>query len=52
MPCFAGPALKTLFVTSLRFGRTPELLAKYPLTGTLVSAESDVAGCPVTRFRD
>ncbi len=52
MPCFAGPDLKTLFVTSLRGGRSPEMLAKYPLTGTLVSAEVDVAGSPVGRFRD
>ncbi len=52
MPCFAGPGLRTLFVTSLRLGRAPELLAKYPLTGTLVAAESDIAGCPVARFRD
>ena len=52
MPCFAGPDLKTLFVTSLRTGRTPELLAKYPLTGTLIAAHVDVAGSPVTRFKD
>ena len=52
MPCFAGPDLKTLFVTSLRAGRAPELLAKYPLTGTLIAARVDVAGSPVTRFKD
>jgi sugar lactone lactonase YvrE len=52
MPCFGGPDLKTLFVTSLRTGRAPELLAKYPLTGTLIAARVDVAGSPVTRFKD
>jgi sugar lactone lactonase YvrE len=52
MPCFGGPDLKTLFVTSLRTGRAPELLAKYPLTGTLIAARSEVAGCPVARFDD
>jgi sugar lactone lactonase YvrE len=52
MPCFAGPDLKTLFVTSLRSGRTAELLAKYPLTGTLIAARAEVAGTPVTRFND
>jgi sugar lactone lactonase YvrE len=52
MPCFGGPDMKTLFVTSLRTGRAPELLAKYPLTGTLISARSEVAGSPVTRFND
>ena len=30
MPCFGGPDLKTLFVTSLRTGRSPEALAKFP----------------------
>jgi len=52
MPCFGGPDMKTLFVTSLRTGRAPELLAKYPLTGTLIAARSEVAGSPVTRFND
>jgi sugar lactone lactonase YvrE len=52
MPCFAGPDLRTLFVTSLRAGRSPELLAKYPLTGRLIAARVDVAGSPVTRFKD
>lgn len=52
MPCFAGPDLKTLFVTSLRAGRTAELLAKYPLTGRLIAAGSEVVGSPVTRFND
>jgi sugar lactone lactonase YvrE len=52
MPCFGGADLKTLFVTSLRAGRAPELLAKYPLTGTLIATRVDVAGSPVTRFKD
>jgi sugar lactone lactonase YvrE len=52
MPCFGGPGLKTLFVTSLRAGRAPELLTKYPLTGTLIAARSNVAGSPVARFDD
>ena len=52
MPCFGGPDLKTLFVTSLRIGRAPELLAKYPLTGITVVGTSPIAGSPVTRFRD
>jgi len=52
MPCFGGPDLKTLFVTSLRAGRAPELLAKYPLTGRLIAARSEVAGSPVSRFND
>ncbi|HZP18687.1 MAG TPA: SMP-30/gluconolactonase/LRE family protein [Bauldia sp.] len=52
MPCFAGPDLKTLYVTSLRFGREPAMLAKYPLTGVLMRARSPVAGVPVGRFAD
>jgi sugar lactone lactonase YvrE len=52
MPCFGGPDLKTLFVTSLRSGRSPELLERYPLTGSVLVGESPVAGSPVTRFRD
>ena len=52
MPCFGGKDLKRLFVTSLRVGRTPELLAQYPLTGITIVGESRVAGSPVSRFRD
>jgi sugar lactone lactonase YvrE len=52
MPCFGGPDLKTLFVTSLRVGRAPELLAKYPLTGITIVGKSPIAGSSVTRFRD
>jgi sugar lactone lactonase YvrE len=52
MPCFGGSDLKSLFVTSLRSGRAPELLAKYPLTGITIVGTSPIAGSPVTRFRD
>jgi sugar lactone lactonase YvrE len=52
MPCFAGPDMRTLYVTSLRTGRPPELLQRYPLTGALLVAEAPVAGVPVGRFRD
>jgi len=52
MPCFGGPDMKTLFVTSLRTGRAPELLARYPLTGITIVGTSPVAGSPVSRFRD
>ncbi|MEX0852375.1 MAG: SMP-30/gluconolactonase/LRE family protein [Bauldia sp.] len=51
MPCFGGPDLKTLFVTGLRTGRAPELLQRYPLSGTTIVAESPVAGAPVPLFR-
>jgi sugar lactone lactonase YvrE len=52
MPCFGGPDLRTLFVTSLRTGRSPEMLEKYPLTGITIMGESPVAGAPVGTFRD
>jgi sugar lactone lactonase YvrE len=52
MPCFGGEGLATLFVTSLRDGRPPELLERYPLTGSVLVAKSPVAGSPVSRFRD
>jgi sugar lactone lactonase YvrE len=52
MPCFGGEGLRTLFVTSLRHGRSPELLDRFPLTGSVLVAESPVAGVPVGRFRD
>jgi sugar lactone lactonase YvrE len=50
MPCFGGPDLKTLYVTSHR-ETTPERLAEYPLTGRLVAARAPVGGAPVHRFR-
>jgi sugar lactone lactonase YvrE len=52
MPCFAGPDLKTLFVTSLTAGRSAEALARYPLSGMVLMGPSPVAGVPVSRFRD
>lgn len=52
MPCFGGPDGRTLFVTSLRVGRSDELLAKYPLTGITIAGRSPVAGAPVGLFSD
>lgn len=45
MPCFGGPDLKTLYVTSLtrREGAIDEV-------GTVIAFEVDVAGVPVPRF--
>jgi len=50
MPCFGGPDLKTLYVSSLQ--RSPEQVAKFPLTGIMIVGESPVAGAAVTRFKD
>jgi sugar lactone lactonase YvrE len=52
MPCFGGPGLRRLYVTSLRVGRAPELLDRYPLTGFTIVADSPFPGAPVARFRD
>jgi sugar lactone lactonase YvrE len=52
MPCFGGLGLDKLFVTSLRLGRDPAKLEQFPLTGTVIVADSPVAGSPVSRFRD
>ncbi len=52
MPCFAGPDLRKIYLTSLRTGRAPDLLERFPLTGITMVSDSPVAGCPVGRFRD
>ena len=51
MPCFGGPDMKTLFITSLRENFTPEQLEATPLAGGLFAARVDVPGTPVARYR-
>jgi sugar lactone lactonase YvrE len=51
MPCFGGPGLNRLFLTSLR-NRPKEQLDRYPLTGRIIVADSPVSGAPVSRFHD
>ena len=51
MPCFGGPDLKTLFITTSRQGRgTPEL-AQYPGAGCVFATQVEVAGLPVDAYR-
>lgn len=45
MPCFGGPDLMTVYVTSLTTDRTGQKVA-----GTLLSFRADFAGTPVARF--
>ena len=45
MPCFAGPDMKTLYVTSLA-----KQVDGHDYAGTIVSFAVDVPGAPVARF--
>ena len=47
MPCFGGPDLKTLYVTTARHNRSAEELALQPLAGCVLTARVAVAGLPV-----
>jgi sugar lactone lactonase YvrE len=51
MPCFGGPDLKTLFITTSRQGRSPQELAQYPGAGCVFAMRVEVAGFPVNVFR-
>lgn len=44
MIAFGGPDLRTLYITSGRQNRSAEELAKYPLSGYVLSMRVDVAG--------
>jgi sugar lactone lactonase YvrE len=50
MPCFGGPDLQTLFVTTARHGRSAAELAQYPESGCVFSMRLDVPGLPVNFF--
>ncbi len=51
MPCFGGPDLKTLFVTTARHGRSEAELAQYPDSGCVFAMRLAVAGLPVNTCR-
>lgn len=50
-PCFGGPELKTIFITSLRDGVSADKLADKPLSGGIFAIDVDVPGVPVAKFR-
>lgn len=52
MPCFGGPDMKTLFVTSHQENYSPEKCVEFPDAGKLVRLRVDVPGVPVARFRE
>lgn len=52
MPCFGGPDLKTLYLTSARHGRPDFELQRWPNSGCIFSMRVDVPGLPVNFFLD
>ncbi len=52
MPCFGGPDLKTLYLTSARHGRSVEELSAHPLSGVVFSMRVEVPGLPVNVFAE
>jgi len=51
MPCFGGPDLRTLYLTTARANRPAEELAQQPAAGCVLSARVDVPGLPVNFAR-
>ena len=49
MPCFAE---NFMYVTSLREGKSAEILAQYPASGGLFRAPAPASGAPVALFAD
>jgi sugar lactone lactonase YvrE len=49
-PCFGGPDLRTLYITTARHRLTPEQLAREPLAGALLALTPGVQGLPGNRF--
>lgn len=50
-PCFGGPDMRTIFVTSLRHDLPAEVLESKPLSGGIFAVRVDVPGVPIGRFR-
>lgn len=51
MPCFGGPDLRTLYLTTARHNRPAEELAQQPLAGCVLTLRVDVPGLPVNFAR-
>jgi len=49
-PCFGGPDLKTLYVTSASEGLKPQQHKEQPLAGAVFAIQLDVAGLPERRL--
>jgi sugar lactone lactonase YvrE len=50
MPCFGGPDLKTLYITTSREKRPADELATQPLAGRVLTLRVDVAGLPANSY--
>jgi sugar lactone lactonase YvrE len=48
--CFGGSDLRTLFITTARFGLKPDQLAAQPLAGALFAVSVDSPGLPANLF--
>lgn len=51
MPCFGGPDLRTLYITTGRENRPVDELAREPLAGCVLQLRVDVPGLPVNFAR-
>ena len=51
MPCFGGPDLKTLYITTSRQNRPPAELIEQPYAGCVLALDVDVPGLPVNFAR-
>ena len=51
MPCFGGPDLRTLYVTTARENRPADELAREPLAGCVLELRVDVPGLPANFAR-
>ncbi len=51
MPCFGGPDLRTLYLTTARYKRPPAELEAQPLAGCVLAARVAVPGLPVNFAR-
>lgn len=52
MPCFGGPDLRTLYLTTARHQRSAAELQGWPLSGCVFAMRVDVPGLPVNFFID
>jgi sugar lactone lactonase YvrE len=50
MPCFGGPQLKTIYITTARENRPAAELAEQPFAGCVLALDVDVPGLPVNVF--